>query len=240
MLHKLHWLYTYVASVCFKCFSCFKHMLQVFLSGCCICCDGYTRILQVYVLNVSFVLDVCCSKCFMLQVLHDQTRKVGANGGGPLMCAGSEAGVAAPHACTSARSRRSGPTCMHKRMCTVARGALGRQARQQQCAATIVAAERVDRCDSSVPTSGQELQHAMWGRPSKVGGGGAVHASPLAECIQGSASLASFSSACRGSALGAWTGIRRGRQTDATSERPGASLSLTCHECFCSIEKFCS
>jgi hypothetical protein len=41
-LHMLHWLYTYVTSVCFKCFSCFKCVLQVFLSGCCICYSAHT------------------------------------------------------------------------------------------------------------------------------------------------------------------------------------------------------
>jgi hypothetical protein len=64
MLHMfvdLQWLYTYVASVCFKCFTCFRRMLQVFcvLSRCCICCSGYTHMLQTY---VSIVL-VCCSRC---------------------------------------------------------------------------------------------------------------------------------------------------------------------------------
>jgi CO dehydrogenase/acetyl-CoA synthase alpha subunit len=36
----------------------------VFLSRYCICCSGYTHMLQAYVLNVSPVLDICCSKCF--------------------------------------------------------------------------------------------------------------------------------------------------------------------------------
>jgi hypothetical protein len=31
---------------------------------CCTCGNGYTRMFQVYVLNVSYVLDVCC-KCFL-------------------------------------------------------------------------------------------------------------------------------------------------------------------------------
>jgi hypothetical protein len=86
-LHMLQWLYACVASVCF---SCFKYMLQVFhldvtyvamaihyvavasvLSGCCICCSGYTCMLQMCFPNVSlFYLDVahfssryciCCS-----------------------------------------------------------------------------------------------------------------------------------------------------------------------------------
>jgi len=28
--------------------------------------------LQAYVINVVYVSDVCCSKCFMLQVFHEQ------------------------------------------------------------------------------------------------------------------------------------------------------------------------
>jgi hypothetical protein len=97
-----HTLQVYV----FKCFSCFKRMLQMFyldvayvvvtiytrmfqmyvasvLSGCYICCSGHTHILQEYVLNISSISYTCCSKCFMLQVFHEQTRKVGAGRGGP-------------------------------------------------------------------------------------------------------------------------------------------------------------
>jgi hypothetical protein len=65
VLHMLQWLYTYVSNVCFECFSYFIRILQVFLSRCCICYSGYTHMLQAY---VSPVLDICCSKCFMLQV----------------------------------------------------------------------------------------------------------------------------------------------------------------------------
>jgi hypothetical protein len=96
MLHMLHWLYTNVASVCFICFRCMlqafyryvsyvatihvccKCMFQMFhlfqtyvasvLSGYCIRCSGYTHMLQPYVSNISHVLDLCCSKCFILQV----------------------------------------------------------------------------------------------------------------------------------------------------------------------------
>jgi hypothetical protein len=44
--------------------------VAIILSGCCICCSGYTYIymLQAYVLNVSPISDVCCNKCIMLQV----------------------------------------------------------------------------------------------------------------------------------------------------------------------------
>jgi hypothetical protein len=53
----LPWLYTCVASVCFKCFSCFKCTLQ---TRCCICCKGYTYMLQVCISNVSGVSSRCC------------------------------------------------------------------------------------------------------------------------------------------------------------------------------------
>ena len=33
--------------------------------------------------NVSFISDVCFSKCFVLPVLHNQTREVGVDEGGP-------------------------------------------------------------------------------------------------------------------------------------------------------------
>jgi hypothetical protein len=56
MLHMLQWLYTYVASV-------FPNVSAV-LSGHCICCSGYTCMLQVYVSNVSPILGVWC-KCFI-------------------------------------------------------------------------------------------------------------------------------------------------------------------------------
>jgi hypothetical protein len=48
-----------VSDVCCKCF------IQ-----CCICCIGYTHMLQGYVPNVLFVSDICCSKFFMLQVFQ--------------------------------------------------------------------------------------------------------------------------------------------------------------------------
>jgi hypothetical protein len=37
-------------------------------SGCCICCNGYTRMLQASVPNISVVSDECCM-CF-IWVLH--------------------------------------------------------------------------------------------------------------------------------------------------------------------------
>jgi hypothetical protein len=40
--------------------------------------------LQTYVVNVSPVSDVCCNKCFKLQVFHKQARQGGTGEGGPL------------------------------------------------------------------------------------------------------------------------------------------------------------
>jgi hypothetical protein len=48
------------------------HMLQPYVlcvsNICCICCNDYTRMLQVYNSNVSVISNVCC-KCFT-QTLH--------------------------------------------------------------------------------------------------------------------------------------------------------------------------
>jgi hypothetical protein len=114
----------------FKCFSCFKRMLQAFylyvayvalaihicckgmfqlfqtyvesvLSRCCICYSVHTHMLQTYVINVSFVPDLCCNKCFMLQVFHEQTQQWDVGEGDSLgrsglhVRAGSEASVTA-------------------------------------------------------------------------------------------------------------------------------------------------
>jgi hypothetical protein len=93
MLHMLHMLYKYVESVCFNCFN----YVAIVLSGCCICCRAHTHMLQTYVVNVSPVSDVCCSKCFKLQVFHEQAWQGGTGEGGPLgrsgprMRTGSEA-----------------------------------------------------------------------------------------------------------------------------------------------------
>jgi hypothetical protein len=82
MLHMLHWLYTSVASV-------FQTYVTSVLSRCCICYSSHTHMLQANVVNVSSVSDVCCSKCFMLQVLHQQALQGGTCGGGPLRRSGS-------------------------------------------------------------------------------------------------------------------------------------------------------
>ena len=84
----LQWLYTYVTKVCSKCFICFfRCILQVCLTGCCIC---FTHMLQVFYLDVAYVCNEsvlsrcyvclqwfsnvfrCFCKCFrrMLQVFH--------------------------------------------------------------------------------------------------------------------------------------------------------------------------
>jgi hypothetical protein len=71
MFYMFH---TYIARVHSNVSSVFSLMLQqVFhaasvLSGCCICCSGYTHMLQVYVSSVSAILDVC-RKCF-IWILH--------------------------------------------------------------------------------------------------------------------------------------------------------------------------
>jgi hypothetical protein len=61
-----------VVSVCFKCFRCFQRFVASVSDRCCksrleccICCNGYTCMLQRYVINVSSMfLDVCC-KCVL-------------------------------------------------------------------------------------------------------------------------------------------------------------------------------
>jgi hypothetical protein len=147
----------------FQMFQLFQMYVANILSGCCICCSGHTHMLQVYVCKCFiFLSDVCCSKCFMLQVLHDQTREVGVDRSVAYV-AGSEAGAVAP-------------ICMCKSMCTATTGvvrsagavaAARGQVRWQQCAGehTGVACMCCGTC------------------PGKVGGGGTVHTSlPLAVC----------------------------------------------------------
>jgi hypothetical protein len=48
-----------VLNVCCKCFIIMLHMLQC----------PYIYVASVFV-NISSISDVCCSKCFMLQVFH--------------------------------------------------------------------------------------------------------------------------------------------------------------------------
>jgi hypothetical protein len=69
--------------------------------------------LQVYVYKYFICLGRMLQKIFYVaSVAYDPTREVGADGGGPLVCAGSKAGVAAP-------------TCVRRRMRTTAGGGAG-------------------------------------------------------------------------------------------------------------------
>ena len=94
----LHWLYTYITSVCFKYFSYFKRMLQVFymdiayvavaIHVSCKCmskcvtyfncfiwilymlqyCICFTHLLQESIQNISSISDLCC-KCVYMDVI---------------------------------------------------------------------------------------------------------------------------------------------------------------------------
>jgi hypothetical protein len=58
--------------------------------------------------NVLFISDVCCSKYFMLQVLHDQAWEVGADVGGLLVHAWeAKCARRPPHATVTARGQGS-------------------------------------------------------------------------------------------------------------------------------------
>ena len=65
----LQWLYTYVARVCSKCFIYLRRMLQVFYLD-----VAYVAMamLQMYVSNISSVLDVCCN-LFPLSVAKNRS-----------------------------------------------------------------------------------------------------------------------------------------------------------------------
>jgi hypothetical protein len=76
ILHMLHWLYTYVASVYFKYFTCFKRMLHMLQCS-------YTYVASICC-KCSIYSDVCCSKCFTVQVFHQQARLEDIGRGGPL------------------------------------------------------------------------------------------------------------------------------------------------------------
>jgi hypothetical protein len=117
----LHWLYTYVASVYVS--AIFKSMLQVFYLDIAYVTVAIHICCKCMFANVLFVSDVCCSKCFMLQVLHDHVREVGANGGGLLRRSG-------PHVRVRSEAGTAAPTCMRSRMCTAAAGGLDRQAQK--------------------------------------------------------------------------------------------------------------
>jgi hypothetical protein len=68
--------------------------------------------------NVSSVLDVCCSKCF---ILHDHAR--GTNRGGPL-------GRSGPRVREGSKVGVVAPICMRRRMRTAVAGGPGRQVQQ--------------------------------------------------------------------------------------------------------------
>jgi hypothetical protein len=63
VVYVSHMLQEYVPNVSVVSFLCCSKyfMLQVFLSGCCIC---FTHMLQVYVPNVSYASDLCCFQKF--------------------------------------------------------------------------------------------------------------------------------------------------------------------------------
>ena len=89
----------YVALAIHVCCKCMFQIFQLFqtyvasvLSGYRICCSVYTHIFL-------YVLDVCCSKCFMLQLFHEHAWQGDTGEGSPLgrngprVRAGSETGV---------------------------------------------------------------------------------------------------------------------------------------------------
>jgi hypothetical protein len=106
-LHILQWLYTYVVSVCFKSFSCFqKYVASVYLDLAYVAV--VIHMLQAYVLNISPVPNVCCSKSF-----HYQTRATSASKGSPRVHAqqhGMHRRAQQQQAHAGACSRRMGST----------------------------------------------------------------------------------------------------------------------------------
>ena len=182
-------------------------------SRCCICCNGYTRMLQVYVSNISAVsnvcckcfirmwhmlqwpytyvvssiLDVCCRKCFMLQMFHEQPRKNGCRQR------------------WSPRAREAKRTCQ--------------QAHAYRSSRRGWASRHDDNSSNSVRTgatapcrrAGRSCMHALWVLPRQSGKRRHdTHVPSLAACIQESASPALFPAACRESASSVWAGSRRG------------------------------
>ena len=149
-----------VLSRCCICCTSYTRMLQVYISNIlavsnicceCVCLDVAYVAVAIHIcckrmfVNVSFVSDVCCIKCFMLQVLHDQAPEVAADGGGPLVRAGSEVGATAPHACVGA--------CVPQQ-----------QARQQQRAATTWTG-----ATAACRRAGKSCMHALWDLPRQSG-----------------------------------------------------------------------
>ena len=85
-------------------------MLPVFYLDVCICCSGSTHMLQVYVSNVSAILDVGCSKCFMLQVFHE-VYTLGWDGRSDAACICGQGAWIPSFVCETAGVGTSGP-CM--------------------------------------------------------------------------------------------------------------------------------
>jgi hypothetical protein len=188
MLHMLHWLYTYVTSVRFKYLSCFKHKLQVFYLDVAYIAVAIHICCKCMFVNVSSVLDVCCSKCFYVEVLHDQAWEVGADGGGPLGHSGPRM-RGCPHIHAQAHAYRSSSSAW------------------TSAAATCWRAGR-SYMDVLWPPP---RQSGRWRRGARVSSVDRMHL--------GSASPAPFPAACRVSASDTWTSSRCGRPNV-----PGASF----------------
>jgi hypothetical protein len=69
---------TLTIHICYKCmfqmFQLFQTYVASFLSRY-LCYSAHTHMLQMYIVDVLSISDICCSKCFMLQVFHEQTRQ---------------------------------------------------------------------------------------------------------------------------------------------------------------------
>jgi hypothetical protein len=68
--------------------------------------------LRMYVVNISSVSNVCCSKYLMLQVFHEKARQGGIGEGGPLgrinPCVRARSEVGAAESCIHGRGSRRG------------------------------------------------------------------------------------------------------------------------------------
>jgi hypothetical protein len=159
--------YLDVAYVAFAIHICCKYMFQMFqpfqtyvasvLSGCCIYVAVAIHICCKHMfVNVSFVSEVCCSKCFMLQVLYDQSWEVGTDRGGPLVRAESERAQRPPHACVGA--------CVAQQVTPavpvgVAAAACGDNSSSSAWTGAPAAYQR----------AGRSCMHALWGPPKQSG-----------------------------------------------------------------------
>jgi hypothetical protein len=76
----------------------FQHMLQVFSSGCFVCCSCYTHML--YVISVSPVSDVCCrsASCCNISMRRKRAHAEAVPTGAAVpMCAASEVDMGGPY-----------------------------------------------------------------------------------------------------------------------------------------------